>query len=309
MKSFLPDISSRSYTPMSTRNLDSKFKPPLAPSQLKSVRNISVGPLSTRSSRHSSDYFIKPRAASDSASFALENESFLGRMQTSFSNKSNRLKPMARIVQQSKNFSNAVQALFDMYPSEKGRVGACALANLFVSIGLSEKPEQVCDILQGISEGLTIDVISYSKHDLMKIFEDGKTDYILREILKDFNFNSGYKLSGMLQVLRRWWTKLDKSQNGFVPVDEIIKFLADIKAVESSSDIKRMYLKMGQYGNFKQFSSVFSKSLLKFLLSELSGIIDQGGNKFVSADITIMEMRRKMILENLDTRGKILTTS
>lgn len=294
---------------MSTRNLDNKFKPPLAPNQLKSVRNISVGPLSTRSSRHSSDYFIKPRAASDSASFVLENESFLNRMQTSFSHKSNKLKPMARLAQQPKNFSNVVQALFDMYPNEKGRVGACALANLFVSIGLSERPEQVCDILQGISEGLSIDVISYSKHDLMKICEDGKTDYVLKEILKDLNFNSGFKLNAVVQVLRKWWTKLDKSQNGFVPVDDVIKFLTDVRAVETSSDIKRMYLKMGQFANFKQFSSVFSKSLLKFLLSELGSIIEQGGNKFVSPDITIMEMRRKMILENLDTRGKILTSS
>lgn len=308
MKSFLPEISSRSYTPISTRNIDYKSKSNFPTNQVNSVKHISAGPLSTRSSRRSSDYFNKSRAGSDNMSIVLENDSFLYKMKNSFSHKYNKSKPAPGPALQTKNLSNVVQALFNMCSNEKGRVSAHALANLLVSIGLSEKIDQVHSILQGISEGLSIDIISFSKQDLMKICEDSKTGHMLQEIVKDLNYNSSCKLSAAVQVLRRWWSKLDKSQTGFVATDDIIKFLTDIRAVESTSDIKRMYLKMSQFGDFKQFASVFSRSLLKFLLIELSSIVDQSSNKFVSPDIRILELRRKMILSHIDTRGKVLAS-
>jgi Ca2+-binding EF-hand superfamily protein len=195
-----------------------------------------------------------------------------------------------------------------MYPNEKGRVQASNLITLVVSLGLCDDSEQVSEILRGISEGLSINVISFSKLDLQKICEDGRTDFLLKQIMKEASFNGGSKLSALVQVLKKWWNKIDKSQNGFVPIDDIVKTLTDVGAVGSTSDIKRMYLKMGQFGNFKQFCSVFSKSLFKFLLAEVSCLVDQGGNKFVSADITLMEMRRKVILENLTSRGKITSS-
>ena len=307
MKSALPDINLRSHTPSNAKFTDRKIRPPLAPAPIKSVRNISVGPMSTRSSRHdSSDLFTSFRPVSDESQMVqLERVSFLSRLNTTFAR--TKISKITTKVPVFTNYAQVISALFSIYNCEKQRIQGNHLISLFQGIGFCDGPEVLIDIIQGISEGLSINMIFYSKQDLIKLCEDAKTENLLRILVKDTISNGFFKeksVDGPVNTIKKWWDRVDKAHNGAVPVDEIVKFLSDIGVIQSSSDIKRMFLKMSQLGTFKQFFSIFSKSLLKFLLQEIGKIIAEPGVQFVSPELTIMALRRKVLLENLNGDGK-----
>ena len=87
---------------------------------------------------------------------------------------------------------------------------------------------------------------------------------------------------------------------------DVCKFLIEIGAIESTSDAFRAILKHSSAISFRQFSSVFSRALFKLLLTELIKIVNELDFECVSPDIILSAYRRKVMLESLRGKNKVL---
>jgi ABC-type uncharacterized transport system permease subunit len=153
-------------------------------------------------------------------------------------------------------------------------------------------------------------MISYSKPELLKICEDPKTDTILKSILKETKIISGNNsitnVSNLIDTIKKWWKRLDKSSTNQVSFEDICKCYSEVGVVETSSDTKRIFLRISHFGNYKQFLSVFAKALLKHMISELTKVVEKGSEICMPAEIAISTQRRKVILNSLEGKTKVL---
>ncbi|OMJ80236.1 hypothetical protein SteCoe_19551 [Stentor coeruleus] len=305
----------KSSTPISGKYKDIKLFPIKGAKIAKSVRNVSLSPLRISSPRKSSnDSIINPRAASDELGtlythqdplfFKLNTLCFDSPIRTK-SNQKN-----LPSLEKTRDFDEVIDALFIMNKCERGRIGAFSLTQLFVGLGFCEDCETVVEIFRNISEGQPLNMISYSKQELLKLCEDAKTDNALKSIYKDLKVKSTKEkivsVQYLIEVIKKWWKKLDKSHSNHASFEDICKCYSDIGIIENSSDTKRIFLRINQFGNYKQFSSVFAKALLKHMISELTKVIKKGNEIGLPAEIAIRTQRRKVILKGLEGHSKVL---
>ena len=283
MKNILPELSTRSYTPVSVKSKDLRsYRIKNSTVMTPSMQNTSLSPLRVSASRNSNEVTLSHRPISDEVKLVpLEQDPLIRRFNSMINDKpnsSNRLNQKI-VLERVHNYYDVINALFTMYGFEKCRLSAFHMAQLFVALGYCDDCEILVDIFRSITEGQPFNLISFSKSELFKICDDSKTENILRSILrgmKKTGMNHTQNIQSLLNVIKKWWQKLDKSQNGFVSYEDICNFYGEIGAIETSSDSKRIFLKFGQFGNFKQFSSIFGKALLKYLLSELAILVKKG---------------------------------
>lgn len=314
MRPFLPNINSRSISPVKLFKSKSKritsFK-----SSLNTTPNL-VSLTPTRKSINTKEILdlIDPRAASDEVhSIPLEKDSLYIKLTSSFAkspshSKSPVMKHKQKVFDNPTNFGEVINALFSLFKREGSKLSALSLIKLFVSLEFSENSEQIADIFYNLCEGLPLNLIKFSKEDLLKICKDDKADDIMRVLMRNCSSFSGKhtKLSCLLRTIKKWWSKLDKTGNGMVEFSQVIRFYADMGIVENTYDIKRVFLKLNQFASFKEFSSIFAKTLLRFLIQEVGTVIHQGSLNFLPADIAISTQRRKIILKGIEGQNKVL---
>lgn len=311
MKSYLPELSNRSLTPLSSNGKGSSFRIKPKISFMKSVRNISLSPIHSSASRKdSNDTIPNSRAVSDEVhSTFIDSDSNILKLTSMFSRSNPKVKrPYQKIVlEKITNYSEIIDALFSMYDCERGRIPAYQLVQLFIGLGYIEDCEVLIGIFKNICEGQTFNLISFSKNELLRLCEDQRAENILKVLIKDARVRSNeVPLASLIAVIKRWWAHLDKSQNGFVSFEEICKFYMEVGVIENSSDSKRIFLKIGQFGNYRQFTSVFAKSLFKFLLRRLGELVKQKSKDCLSAEVAISSQRRKVILQSLQGENKVI---
>lgn len=308
-------INQKSATPISGKYKYMRLSPNKEDRITKSVRNISLSPLRHSSSRKSSnDTLINPRAVSSELNtLNIFQDSQLLRLNSMLSDLQPRTKSYQKIlpkVEKSKNYQEVIEALFSMYNCERGRIGAVNLTQLFVSLGFCEDCDTVVEIFRNISEGQPLNMIAYTKQDLIKLCEDIKTDNVLNSIFKELKVTPTLEkiisVHSLIEVIKKWWNRLEKSPNGYVSFEDICKCYTEIGIIESSSDKKRIFLRINQYGNYKQFISVFAKTLLKHMISELGKVVKKGNEICLPAEIAISTQRRKVILKSLEGNTKVL---
>ena len=315
MKNHLPDIVNRSLTPYGSKgkNLQS-FDLKNNRSTLKSVRNISLSPLHCSSAfrKDSNETVPSTRAVSDEVhSGFIENMPIFRKLNTMTSSITHKISRLTHTVALEKinNYPEVVDALLSMYSNDRGRIPAFQLVQLFIGMGFTGDCEVLMDIFKSIIEGQSFNLISFSRNELLRICEDQKAEHILRILMKDPKVKLGdgeNTLNCLIGVIRKWWVRLDKSQNGFVSFEEICKFYTEIGVIDTSSESKRIFLKFGQFGNYKNFCSVFAKALFKYLLFELAKLVKRGSNESISAEIAISTQRRKVILKSLEEQNNVI---
>ncbi|OMJ69103.1 hypothetical protein SteCoe_33272 [Stentor coeruleus] len=309
-------LHQKSTTPLGGKYKDFKVSPMKQSRIAKSVRNISLSPLNLSAYRKSSnDSIVDPRAASEEISTLNTNQyPLFSRLNSILSDNQTRKKSYQKVLpsmDRLKNFNEVIDALFAMNKCDRGRVGAFNLTQLFVSLGFCEDCETVVEIFRNISEGQPLNMISYSKPDLLKICEDPKTENILKSILKDTKINSNnnnsiINVSNLIDTIKKWWKRLDKSSSNQVSFEDICKCYSEVGVIETSSDTKRIFLRISHYGNYKQFLSIFAKALLKHMISELTKVVQKGNEVCMPAEIAISTQRRKVILNSLEGHTKVL---
>lgn len=305
----------KSSTPINGKYKDLKLFPIKEVKIVKSVRNVSLSPLRISSPRKSSnDSIINPRAASDElGTLYIHQDPLFFKLNSLSFDSPTRAKSYQKILpslEKTRDFNEVIDALFTMNKCERGRVGAFSLTQLFVGLGFCEDCETVVEIFRNISEGQPLNMISYSKQELLKLCEDTKTDNVLKSIHKDLKVKSTKEkiisVQYLIEVIKKWWKKLDKSHNDYASFEDICKCYSDIGIIENSSDTKRIFLRINQFGNYKQFSSVFAKALLKHMISELTKVVKKGNEICLPAEIAISTQRRKVILKSLEGHSRVL---
>lgn len=281
---------------------------------IKSVRKVSLSPLHFSSRQSSNDTPINPRAFSDGLnSLYIQQDPILQKLNTVIYNvqaNGKSYKKNLPSVEKIKHFSEVLDAVFTMFNCERGRIGAFNLAQLFVSLGLSEDCETLVEMFRNISEGQPLNMISYSKQELLKLCEDSKTEIVLQSILRELKVkptnDKSISLHYLIDVIKKWFKRLDKFHNNQASFEDISKHYSEIGIIENSSDAKRVFLRIGHHGNYLQFKSIFGKSLLKHLFCELSKIVKKGEEVCLSAEVAICIQRRKVILKSLEGHSRIL---
>ncbi|OMJ91085.1 hypothetical protein SteCoe_6447 [Stentor coeruleus] len=304
----------KSATPVNGKYKYMRLSPNKEDRITKSVRNISLSPLRHSSSRKSSnDTIINLRAVSSELNtLNIFQDTEIQRLNSMLSDQP-RAKSYQKIlpkVEKTKNYHEVIEALFSMYNCEKGRIGAVNLTQLFVSLEFCEDCDTIVEIFRNISEGQPLNMISYSKQELIKLCEDSKTDNVLRSIFKELKIIPALEkiinVHSLIEVIKKWWNHLEKSPNGYASFEDICKCYTEIGIIENASDKKRIFLRINQYGNYKQFISVFAKTLLKHMISELGKVVEKGNKICLPAKIAISTQRRKVILKSLEGNTKVV---
>ena len=210
MKNNLPDISNRSYTPVSTRGKDFRSFPiSNIASVTNSARNISLSPIRSSGSHNSNEVTFNLRTVSDELKpISLDKDPLIRRFNSLINAKPNSSSRLHQkiILERIHNYHDVVDALFTMYNCEKGRILALHLVQLFVGLGYSEDCEILVEIFRNITEGQPFNVISFSKSDLTKICEDSKTENILRSIIRELKrqgYDNTQKIHNLINVIKK----------------------------------------------------------------------------------------------------------
>lgn len=305
----LPSIASGSKTPTISKHPESRSI--LKPRIRKSQRLISASPTKIlRSSNELPLTNLAPRPISDEVNQSITEKDPLMLKIYSKISPSSKGKLLSRHIPNMINFSEVIDALFSIFKCEQSRIESHSLISLFISLGLSDSPQDVAKILLNICEAQDINNVSFSRIDLINLCDDWKTENILRILKRECSSarsNEGkVKLDGLVMVIKKWWNKIDRSKNGFVSLHEMFNFYHEIGIVENSNDVKRLFIKMPKYCNFSHFSCIFAKSFLKFMMEDLALIIKAGSSNFLSGEISIITQRRKQILSSLAGNNKII---
>jgi hypothetical protein len=137
----------------------------------------------------------------------------------------------------------------------------------------------------------------------MEILCDFKVEKMLNSLISSFDTTSHHEgsltLENLLSVIEKWWKKITENSIKAITAEQASAFLMQTNAVDSSNDALRFFAKFCQKLSFQQFSSIFSKSLFKFLMSQLIVVLEKKELKCMSPDIAINAQRRKMILDSL----------
>ena len=315
MKSYLPEIVNRSLTPYGSKGKNLKsFDIRSNQPSLKSVRNISLSPLHSSSifRKDSNEVALIPRAVSDEVHSDFTDQiPIFRKLKTMISSSHHKISrsPNKIILEKMNNYPEVIDALLSMYSNDRGRIPAFQLVQLFIGMGFTGDCEVLVDLFKNITEGQPFNLLSFSRAELLKICEDSKTEHILRVLMRELKVRPGEAentLNCLMGVIRKWWVRLDKSQNGFVSFGEICKFYTEIGVIDTPSESKRIFLKFGQFGNYRHFCSVFARSLFKYLLFELAKLVKRGNNESISAEIAISTQRRKVILKSLEEQNSVI---
>lgn len=313
MNSILPDINLRSFTPVNKFKKATRKSNFIKKSDLIPDRNHSLSPGNfSNNYREMLEFDIAKKAYSDQIkSNVLEKNSIFLKVSNLFPSNlkksrtdSRKLSKMTPIL----NYSETIDAIFTVHNCENGKISGINLVSLFVSLGLCDRGEICVDILSGLHEGISLGMIYLSKEEILKICQDPKTNQTLKflnkNLVKPKETYSRVQIYSM--TIKKLWNKIDKNQNGLVSFEEIIKFSTELGFIESTQDIKRIFIKIGQFGNYKQFYSLFSRSLFKVLIQELHKVIRHGNLSFLPAEMAITTHRRKTILNSLEGQNKVI---
>lgn len=317
MNTILPNINSRIESPKNLYKSKSRKIPRFKKYLISSIKKFSLTP--TRKSVHTKALLdlLDPRAVSDEVhSIPLEKDPLYIKLTSSIvkspkNSKAYSSKHNQDQTELNKTCPEVVDAIFSIFKCEGCTLSAARLIELFVSTGIGES-SQISEIFYNLSEGLPLNLIRFRQEDLIKICQDPKSHNILKTIIKDtpdFNHKST-KLNSLLMTIKNWWNRFDKTQSGLVAFDNLIKFYADMRIIENTYDIKRIFVKINQAANFKEFSSIFAKPLFSYLIKELGTVIQQGSLNYLPAEIAITTQRRKTILNSIRLNKLIgLTTN
>lgn len=301
-----PEIFSRGRSPSM---LKTKTKTPRQISSFSTIkpRIGSISPLR----KDSNESILNIRTISDELHSANSaNSSILSKINTlliDLDKKYLKKQVKPRLVKnKQKMYKDITKSLFTLTNTTKNKIQASTICTLFISLGYTSNYEALTKVLKSSFPADSFEMISISKSDILSIFEDSKIDSMLRVILNEFKYAESLEkdeeFDYLLTVIHRWWIKLDSSKNGFVPTEDVCKFLIQENIFESSVDLRKAFHKSTPFLGFQQFFNIFGKSLLKFLLLRLCD--DAGENPCLAPDIVINEKRRKIILSGISGQNR-----
>ena len=200
-------------------------------------------------------------------------------------------------------FSGVADAILSLVKSLTEKPTAATIATLFTSLGYTKDNDALICMLRNIFDFQASNSINFTPTYILKICEDYSVDKLLRVLLQDIkeNYNQ-YKTEGfdsLISVIKKWWNKLDKAKNGFVAIEEVCRFFIEIQCIDNMADGRRMFSRLTQFITFRQFFGIFSKSLFKYLITNLKEIANQKDFKCLPADISISAIRRKNVISEL----------
>lgn len=302
----LPEISGRGRSPsmMKTKTKTSR--------QISSFSTIkprieSLSPLR----KDSNESILNTRTISDELHSAKStNSSILSKINTLLIDLDKKyLKKQVKprlLKNKQKMYKDITKALFALTNTTKNKLQASAISTLFLSLGYTSNYDSLTKVFKSSFPAESFENTSISKSEILSIFEDSKIDSMLRVMLSEFKYaeslEKNEEFDYLLTIIHRWWIKLDTSKNGFVPTEDVCKFLIKENMFESSVDLRKAFHKLSPFIGFQQFFTIFGKSLLKFLLLRLCD--DAGENPCLAPDIVINEKRRKVILNGISGQNR-----
>jgi hypothetical protein len=193
---------------MSTKSKDLRNSPIKVSTTISSVRNISLS--SNRISSGSyKDSKEGTRPVSDETSLTLmDQDSGIKRFGTFLSEIPHKSKHKpTKFVEKLKNYDEVIDGIFKIYNCERSRLHAISLVQLFLGLGYVEEGDTIIEIFKYITEAQNIQIISFSRAEMIKICEDYKTEYILQNILRDLRFkpnsDNSSGLYALINVIKR----------------------------------------------------------------------------------------------------------
>ena len=302
----LPEISSRGRSPTMLKTKTKTSRQISSFSTIKS-RIESLSPLR----KDSNESILNTRTISDEMHSAkMANSSILTKINTLLIDLDKKyLKKQVKprlLKNKQKMYKDITKALFPLTNTTKNKLQASAICTLFLSLGYTSDYDSLTKIFRSSFPAESFENISVSKSEILSIFEDSKIDSMLRVMLSEFKYaeslEKNEEFDYLLAIIHRWWIKLDTSKNGFVPTEDVCKFLIKENMFESSVDLRKAFHKLSPFITFQQFFTIFGKSLLKFLLLRLCD--DAGENPCLAPDIVINEKRRKVILSGISGQNR-----
>ena len=302
----LPPLSSRSKSPISplTQSFSNHRK-----SSLKSrcSRLITITPARPDHylARNSPEHMINDHRFSDESQRSIIDTTQEFKEFSEITKKLPRknTKISLPMIQLESRYSDVVNAIFLMAHCNSGKIEALRIAQVFLELKFTSKVDSLVKIFKNIAGCKVFNSIKFTKTELMGIFCDQKVDKMLNALITGVKIISHHTglltLDSLLTVIEKWWDKITENSKELITVEEACSFLINADALDSANDALRLFIKFYPTLTYSQFSSVFGKSLLKFLMLQLIEVVDKKELKCVSPDILINAQKRRLILDSL----------
>lgn len=318
MKKMLPDIHYRSMTPSKLSIKDFKAPQIKSNSQLHKGRQVSLSPLRISPNRYDSNESIfNIRTVSDEIQTSKTYPGlFLKRIKTMLTDldaKNTRRNLQKKITKgKRKRFEDIATALLHLTNSTNNKVSALNCSQLFISLGYVTEHEALSNMFSIMCKGDALSKILLKKGEILRVCEDPRVDGILSALLREYklsgNREKAEEFDSLVDIIKKWWSKLDIGHKGLVNIEDVCRFFITIEAIETSYDAKKLFGKMSEYIIFRQFFGFFAKALFKFLLLSLHDLANQKQSQDLPPDIAIGAQRRKMIIEGLSGENRVIET-
>ena len=318
MKFSLPSIVNRSQTPLQKTFKDLRPVSIKSFSSISNKRKVSASPMRLSPMRNdSNDSVLNIRTVSDEThSVKSVQDPAYRRISSLLSelDSSRPRRPLKRTqaTEKAQKLFAVAEALISIAGNNSEKASALSTAQLFISLGYTSDYETLVSMFKQIFECQTFNTISFTRSDVVKICEEPRIESLLRALLLEARENYGRdKTEGfdcLVTIIKTWWDKLDVAKNGFVPIEDICRFFIETQAIDNSVDGKKMFSRLTQFITYRQFFGIFSKSLFKYLISNLQEVASQHEFKCLPADFSISALRRKKLLDSMLGDSKIVIT-
>lgn len=207
-------------------------------------------------------------------------------------------------------YSEVINALFVMAHRYHGKISALNISQIFISMRYTSNTTNLIQMFKDISDCKDFNSIVFSRDEILDLCMDSRVDTMLEALIFDCihkNKNSSaITYEDLLKTVKQWWNKLSEKHKEQITIDDCARFLLRHGALDSSNSIGRVLSKFFGVLSCRQFCSIFSKSLFKFLILQLVGVTERKTIQAISPDIAISAYKRKNLIDSLKVHDRML---
>ncbi|OMJ71894.1 hypothetical protein SteCoe_29777 [Stentor coeruleus] len=206
-------------------------------------------------------------------------------------------------------YSEVINALFVMAHRYHGKISALNISQIFISMRYTSNATNLIQMFKDISDCKDFNVIAFSRDEILDLCIDSRVETILEALILECihkNKNStAVTYEELLKTIKQWWNKLNEKNRQQCTTEDCARFLLEHGALDNNS-IGRILSKFSGVVSCRQFCSIFSKSLFKFLILQLVGVTERKTIQVISPDIAISAYKRKNLIDSLKVHDHML---
>ncbi|OMJ87042.1 hypothetical protein SteCoe_11283 [Stentor coeruleus] len=207
-------------------------------------------------------------------------------------------------------YSEVINALFVMAHRYHGKISALNISQIFISMRYTSNSTNLIQMFKDISDCKDFNIIAFSRDEILNICMDSRVDTILESLIYECIHRTKNSIvisyEDLLKTIKQLWNKLSEKHRDQITVDDCGRFLLEYGALDSSNSIGRVLSKFSGVLTCRQFCSIFSKSLFKFLILQLVGVTERKTMHTISPDLAISAYKRKNLIDSLKVHDHML---